>query len=556
MSINLPKRRLVSQEDASQIQRADVPRSKFTGSWGRLATYDPGIIYPFVLDEIMPGDHMKYRATAMLRIQTLLFPMFSNQRVDTHWFFVPSRIVWPIGGNGSPGSWQEFMGQQSTPTAPLPTTVPQVDLINAGSMLALADHFGVPIRNIDAGAVEFLINSLPFRCYNLIWNEYYRDQNLQDSLNWLGNPGTNLDSSADYALRYRAKSHDYFTSSLPWAQKFTAPTVPLGGQAWVKGLGYRDDARDSYTGPITVRESDNSAEAYAFYREVGGSDEADPRDVMYAESTAASASRPMIYADLTSATGVTINALRTAMQVQALLERDARGGTRYTELVYSHFDVRSPDARLQRPEYIGGGSSPLMITPIAQTAEGTETTVGALGGAGTATGEHTASFAATEHGYVLGLISIKTELAYQQGLPKLFSRFTRFDFPWPAFAGLGEQAVLRKEIFATGIPGENDDDRVFGYQERYHEYRTRWSEVVGMFNSGNATPIDQWHLAQYFDSEPFLGEDFIIDLPPIERVLAAGVTATDMTYLADILITREAVRPLPVYGTPISLGRF
>ena len=265
-----------------------------------------------------------------------------------------------------------------------------------------------------------------------------------------------------------------------------------------------------------------------------------------------------VYADLSTATGVTINQLRQAFLVQQLLERDARGGTRYTEIIRSHFGVVSPDMRLQRPEYIGGGSSPLMITPVAQTAPTTGLTVGALGGAGTATGQHQAHYASTEHGYILGLINVKSDLSYQQGMHKMWKRSTRYDFYWPSLAGLGEQAVSRGEIYCTGDPA--NDDVVFGYQERWHEYRTHVSEVTGHFRSGTTGTLDAWHLAQRFLTAPVLGDTFIKDdgVNILDRVLAAGSTARTgfQQYLADILIQRDRTAPLPMYGTPVLLGRF
>jgi hypothetical protein len=264
-----------------------------------------------------------------------------------------------------------------------------------------------------------------------------------------------------------------------------------------------------------------------------------------------------VYADLSNATGVTINAFRQAYLVQQLQERDARGGTRYTEIMRSHFGVISPDMRLQRPEYIGGGSSSLMVTPVAQTAVGSSTTVGALGAAGTATGQHTASYAATEHGYIIGLINVKSDVSYQNGVNKMWQRSTRYDFYWPSLAGLGEQAILRKEIFVSGDPA--NDNAVFGYQERWHEYRTHVSEVTGRFRSGTAS-LDAWHLAQNFGSAPVLGNSFIVDggAEVLDRVVAAGATARTYSqqYLADMYIQREAVRAMPMFGTPALLGRF
>lgn len=427
---------------------------------------------------------------------------------------------------------------------------------------SIFDYMGLPAGDQLDPSVSFDINVLPLRAYNLIFNEWFRDQNLQTAATVNTGNGELLDPQSYYSVRRRNKSHDYFTSALPWPQKFSPPTIPLAGDAPIVGLGFREDQRPAYTGPIDVVETDfdeAGAKSYEFYREVGGSDEADHRDILYANADAASGAKPLIFADLSSVTGISINVLRQAFLVQQLLERDARGGTRYTEIVKSHFGVTSPDARLQRPEFIGGGSSQLNITPIAQTAPTDGLPVGALGGAGTAVGSHRASVAATEHGYVIGLISVRSELAYQQGMHKMWSRRSRLDFYWPSLAGLGEQAILQKELYCTGLTGTDDlddDNFIFGYQERWHEYRTRVSQITGLFRSTSATPIDQWHLAQWFATPPSLDSSFVQDVPPMDRILAAGEEAIGQQYLADLLIRRTAVRPIPMFGTPVLLGRF
>lgn len=527
-SIGLPSRALVNQADASMIERADVPRSKFTGSWTRLMTFDAQRLYPFMVDEVLPGDHMSYNVTAYVRLSTPLFPVFSNMRIDTHFFFVPWRLVWT--------HWVNFMGEQLTPSSSINYTVPTTTQATAGAASgSLWDHFGLPLGSALTGPL--LVSALPFRAYNRIYNDWFRDENL------VNGPTLDVGDGPDvtaYGLFNRAKFHDYFASALPWPQKFVAPTVPLGASAPVRGFGFSgavgfgavggvvnlDDASVAFTGSPWVRTFVNDV-----FGTVGG-----------------------VYADLSAAAGISINTLRQAFLVQQLLERDARGGSRYTETVLSHFGVRSPDARLQRTEYVGGGQSPLNITPIAQTAPSAGVTVGALGAAGTAAGSHHANVAATEHGCVIGLISVRAEQGYQEGLPRMWSRQSRYDFYWPSLAGLGEQAILRKEIYARGSV---NDDLVFGYQERWQEYRTRYSEVTGTFRSGIAGTLDAWHLVQYFGATPpTLGQTFIESPPPLARVLAAGSLAVDQQFLADILISRSAVRPIPTYGTPALLGRF
>lgn len=537
MSYKLPHRKLVSQQDQAMIARPDVPRSKFSGSWTRKSTFDAGLLVPFLVEEVLPGDHLKYDVTAYLRMATPKFPIFDNQRVDTFFFFVPNRLVW--------SDWRRFMGQQSTPAESIDIAPPVLSMSAATWNTfagGLPDHMGIPVNNISGGTLA--VNAMPFRAYNLIYNEWFRDQNLINSLTVNTSGGTESSGSI-YALRRRAKSHDYFTSCLPWPQKFTAPSVALGGLAPVTGLGTTASGTPQ-TGPYSIEET-GSATSYDYYYD-GGT----PGSIIM---DADSGGGPQVYADLSAASGVAINTLRQAWLIQMLLERDARGGTRYTEIVRSHFGVTSPDARLQRPEYIGGGSSPMNITPVAQTVPNTgESWVTAtLGGAGTSVGQHRASYASTEHGFIIGLINVRSEISYSQGLHRMWTRSTRYDYYWPSLAGLGEQAVLRKELYCTGVTA--DDDQVFGYQERFHEYRTRVSEVVGLFRPKASGNIDEWHLSQEFSTPPTLGQTFIEDSPPMSRVLAAGA-ATGQQYLADILIRREAVRPVPMFGTPAAIGRF
>lgn len=538
-----PSRRLVSQDDAAIIENANVPRSRFTGQWNRKTTFDAGYLVPFLVDEVLPGDHLKYSVEAYVRLSTPLFPIMDSQRVDTHFFYVPCRLLWT--------NWVRFMGEQDNPADSIAFTVPQMLCQQGGyDPFSIFDHMGLPTQAEIDGTDQVSHNALPLRAYNQIWNEWFRDENLVDRLDKIVG---DTDTYNSYTLAKRAKSHDYFTSALPWPQKFTAPNIPLAGMAPVLGIG--SVASSAQSGPITVRESDLATDSYAFYKQLWNPGAADES---YMKFSAGTGGYPMVFADLAAVSGIGINILRQAWLVQSLLERDARGGTRYVELIRSHFGVTNPDFRLQRPEYIGGGSTALQITPIAQTAPTDDLTVGALGAAGTASGSHSASYAATEHGYILGLISVKTELSYSQGMHRMYSRLTRYDFPWPSLMGLGEQAILRKEIYIKGGAAgvAPNDDIVFGYQERWHEYRTRVSEVTGAFRSGVAGTLDVWHLSQRFGSPPTLSEGFIEENPPMTRVLAAAELAAGQQYLADILIQRTAVRPISMYGTPSQLGRF
>ena len=536
----LPQRGLTSQQDSATIENAHVPRSRFLNRWNRKTAFDAGKLIPILVDEMLPGDHISYDVTAYVRMATPLFPQFDGLRVDTHFFFVPNRLVW--------NNWVKFMGEQDNPNDGISYTIPQVTMAVGGEAVgSIYDHFGLPVQGQITPGQTFTVNVLPLRCYNLIYNTWFRDENIQNSV--AANKGDGPDAASDYTLLNRAKSHDYFTSALPWPQKFTAPSVPLGGLAPVQGIGFLGGGTPS-AGSFAVTETARGSATYANIVSTASSKQ------FAMESTGLGPTYvPMIYADLAQATGVAINTLRQAWMVQQLLERDARGGTRYVELIRSHFGVINPDFRLQRPEYIGGGQSPLNITPIAQTAPTTGVPLGALGGAGTAAGTHRATYAATEHGYVIGLLSIKSELSYQQGAHRLWNRLTRYDFYWPSLAGLGEQAILNREIYAQGN-GSIADTQVFGYQERWQEYRTRYSEVTGLMRSTATGTLDAWHLSQKFSTLPTLNTNFIQEAPPMARILAAGTQANGQQFLADIMYNRIAVRPIPTYGTPVALGRF
>lgn len=538
---DLPTRQLASQDDAAIIEKANIPRSKFSGSWTRKTAFNAGDLVPIMVEEVMPGDHLRYNVTAYVRMATPLFPLFDNQRIDTFFFFVPCRILWE--------NWERFMGSQDTPASSINFTVPY---IQTGQEVvgSIFDHMGLPVAGQITPGENIRSNAMPFRAYNKIWNDWFRDQNIQDKL--VEDISNGPDVTA-YALQKRAKAHDYFTTALPWPQKFTAPSIPLSGTAPILGLGKADQTQGG-AAAVTAYETGGGSALYTLAAQLW-----DPAatDQTYMEMTGPDGSGnyyPAVYADLSQASGVAINTLRQAWLVQSLLERDARGGTRYVETIRAQYGVTPPDFRLQRPEYIGGGSTPLNITPIAQTAPTTGVPLGALGAAGTAAGSHVASYAATEHGYIIGLINVRTELSYQQGRRRLWARQTRYDFPYPILAGLGEQAVYRDEIYCTGV--DADDGTVFGYQERYHEMRTHYSEVTGIMRSTAAGTIDAWHLSQKFTAPPTLSATFIKDDPPMTRVLAAGSSANGQQYLADILYNAVMVRPLPMFGTPVSLGRF
>lgn len=536
-----PSRQLVSQAAASIIEPPRLPRSRFLNRWTRKLTFDAGFLVPCMVDEILPGDHMTYTVYPYVRMQTPLFPLYDDMEIIVEAFFCPTRILW--------ANFERFMGAQINPGDAVGFVIPQITMPAGGyAPNNLLDHLTLPtVGQIGAG-LSVKPNALQARMYNKVWNTWYRDQNLQDSA--IDNIDDGEDDETDFPIRRRCKRHDYFTTCLPWPQKFSAPSVPLSGDSPVTGLAVLTAGRATLPGPVTVTETPGTG--VTSYTDHFTSLDADATSKLLMKSGAAGAAAfPSVFAK-TSQIGFSINQFRQAFLIQQLLERQARGGTRYIERLKSDFGVISPDFRLQRPEYLGGGTTPLHLTPIAQTAP-TTTPLGSLGATATAVGRHTFSYAATEHGFIMVLISARSELSYQQGLQRQFNRRTQYEVYTPALAQLGEQVIPRKEIYVDGNTAL--DDGVFGYQEPWHDYRTRYSEVTGMFRSTTTPNIDEWHLAQQL-AVPALNATFIQESPPLIRVLAAGESANNMQFLGNVLFERNAVRVMPTYGTPANLGRF
>ncbi|UOK21026.1 major capsid protein [Chifec microvirus UA13_14] len=543
----------VNTHQFAMVPRADVPRSGFKIQTSHKTSFDAGWLIPIYCTEVLPGDTFNLRSTIFARLATPVVPVMDNLYLDTFYFFVPNRLVWT--------NWVKMMGEQDNPGDSIDYQTPQVVSAAGGfAALSIYDYFGLPTVGQVAAGGTVQVCSMPLRAYNLIWNEWFRDENLQNKVTV--NKGDTGDLVGTFALKKRGKRHDYFTSCLPWVQKGDSVALPLGGQAPVFGDGKALGLRFGSTNMgLRGFATGINADSNAYNVNIGTSVTTGTQpNSQLAMGVVQSPGVSGLYADLSQATAATINQLRQAFQIQKLLERDARGGTRYTELVRSHFGVISPDARLQRPEYLGGGSTPVNISPVPQTSGSpgqagtyTETPQGNLAAVGQVVSHgngFTQSF--TEHGFVIGLCAVRADLNYQQGLRKMWSRQTRYDFYWPVFSHLGEQAVLNKEIYCKG---DANDELVFGYQERWAEYRYQPSQITGLFRSTHPQPLDVWHLAQEFSTLPTLNATFIEESPPIDRIVAT-TDATGQQFIADMFFNIKAARPLPMYSVPGLVDHF
>lgn len=553
--------RNVESHFALNPTRIDMSRSTFDRSFSVKTSFNVGDIVPFFLEEVLPGDTFNVRTSKVVRMQTLLTPMMDNVYLDSYYFFVPNRLVW--------NHWKEFNGE-NTESAWIPTTeysVPQITAPSAGwSVGTLADYFGLP-----TGVGGLSVSALPFRAYALVMNEWFRDQNLQDPLvvpvddaTVVGvNTGNFVTDCAKGGLPYiAAKYHDYFTSCLPSPQKGPDVTLSVASQGNlpVVPLDEFSLAGQSMSTPLRWRGVNNgkfsgSVKGIA-YGEQGGTNN---DSVLYADGSTPSLTGSY-YGGIPSnlwainsgnAIVATINQLRMAFQIQKLYERDARGGTRYIEVLKSHFGVTSPDARLQRPEYLGGNRVPINVNQVIQqsgTGAGADTPQGTVVGMSQTTdSSHDFMKSFTEHGYIIGVMVARYDHTYQQGIERHWSRKTRFDYYWPVFANIGEQAVLNKEIFAQGTAKDNE---VFGYQEAWSDYRYKPNRVTGEMRSAYEQSLDVWHLADDYASLPSLSDSWIReDKNTVDRVLAVKSTVSDQLF-ADIYVSNRATRPMPMYSVP------
>lgn len=530
----------VMNHSFAQVPKAEIPRSSFDRSHGHKTTFDAGNLIPVFVDEALPGDTFNMSMTGFCRLTTPIHPFMDNLYLNSMFFAVPLRLLW--------NNWERFNGAQDAPNDTTDYLIPQMTSPAGGyAPGSLHDYMGLP-----TGIPGIKHSALFARAYALIWNEWFRDQNLQDPAPVDLDDGP--DNPDDYILRKRGKRHDYFTGCLPWPQKGESVSIPLGQNAPVLGLGASNQTGVSSTStfyqtggttfggagdPVFVRASSDDSGTGSF--------------VMRMDKASGTDNFPMVYADLSEAAAATINQLRQAFQVQRLYERDARGGTRYTEIVRSHFGVISPDARLQRPEYLGGGQAVVNLHQVAQTqrTDADATPQGNLAAYGTALAtNHGFNKSFTEHCLILGMVVVRADLNYQQGLNRMWSRRTRFDHYWPALSHIGEQAVLSQEIYADGTAADQD---VWGYQERFAEYRYKPSIVTGKMRSSDPQSLDTWHLSQDFASRPLLNGTFIEENPPIARVVAV---TTEPHFLGDFHFSLRCARPMPVFGVPGMIDHF
>lgn len=555
----------------SNLPNFGTPRSKFSIPFNTKTTFNAGKLIPFYFQDCLPGDQHKISTSKVIRMQTLLTPFMQEIYADTYYFYVPNRLLW--------SHWKNFMGESNVAWTPtVEYTEPQIEApaTTGWTKGSVADYMGLP-----TGVPGFKSSALPFRAYALIYSEFFRDENLQDPLNIpIGdatqtgvNSGTLTTDCASGMLAPINRLHDVFSSCLPSAQKGNAVTVNIGNMTGAvygtgKALALTDNVH--YGGVKSLTSARLDAHTSLFGKDVGTASTTGPDmtyDVALGVPTKDQISNLVgstpdmtgLVADIAGSSLISINELRVAFQTQKFYERLAMAGSRYVEIIAGMFGVKSPDARLQRPEYLGGNRIPISVCQTVQTS-GTGTT-GTPQGTTTAysltTDNHfDVNYSCTEHGWIIGLMCVRWKNTYQQGCPRNFSRKTRFDYFWPLLQSIGNVGVKNKEIYSQGDTvinpdtGKPFDDEIFGYQEAWYEYRNKTNNVTGEMRSGYTTPLDSWHLADDYNALPTLSETWMqVDESTVDRVLAVSARTADQ-FFADILVDDEAVRPIPVYSIP------
>jgi hypothetical protein len=526
------------QHNFGKTPTANIPRSTFDRSHGYKTTFDASDLIPIYVDEALPGDTFNLKMTAFARLATPIKPIMDNMMMETFFFSVPVRQIWT--------NFIKQQGEQIDPGDSIDYTTPQVNIryqggsgpIYESDVGSISDYFGIPM-----GITNTLnVSALPYRAYNHIYNNWFRDENLIDSAPHLTDDAAT--NASTYEILKRRKQDDYITQSLPWPQKGPDVTVSLGATAPLISDG-TTPTWDVNNQTNTVLRVDPSQDQVSIPTAVGGTG-----------SFQLEWNNSGLEADLSAANGISINDLRQSIAIQQLLERDARGGTRYPEILKSHFGVNDPQMLvLQRPEFLGGGSSPININPVQQQSKTVETgddpsPQGNMAAFGTVTlNGHGFTKSFTEHCIIIGLVNVRADLTYQQGIDRMWSRETRYDYYYPALANIGEQELLNKELYAQGTSA---DDDVFGYVPRYDEYRHKMSNITGQLRSTYSASLDIWHLAQEFSSLPTLNKTFIEEDVPIDRVIAVP---TEPHFIFDSYFKLICARPLPMYGVP-GLKRF